>query len=446
MVREAKPRAALNRRSSPMSLYGALLTGVSGLDANSRALSITSSNIANVNTVGYKASSAGFSTFLAGSGSEVSSSSVLVRPNQHVNMQGLLTTTGSATDLAISGNGFFLVCENPANPSALMYTRAGTFAPDADGFLRNSAGYYLEGWTLNMDGTLPSDRALTALDLSTLNGTAQETASVDLRANLQSSAIAVGAYVPGDMLSGNVTPQFEQTVNVFDSQGGARPFELSFVKLAANTWAYEVSYQGTAADIGGVSNNPVAAGNITFNTDGTLDSPPGGIDLFTVPWDTPQTGLDPQDIEISFGTVDESDGVTQFDSPSALFSATIDGAPFGSLESVSVDELGYVTALFDNGIQRRAFKIPLATFANPNGLSAEPGNAYRASEDSGAAAILEANTGGAGVIASFALESSTADLAKEFSDLITTQRAYSAATRIITTADDMLQELMQIKR
>src|SRR5688572_13069950 len=100
-----------------MSLYGALLTGVSGLDANSRALSITSSNIANVNTVGYKASSAAFSTFLAGSGVEVASSSVLVKPTQHLNQQGLLTTTGSATDLAVSGNGFFLVCESPDNPS-----------------------------------------------------------------------------------------------------------------------------------------------------------------------------------------------------------------------------------------------------------------------------------------------------------------------------------------
>jgi flagellar hook protein FlgE len=430
-----------------MSLYGALLTGVSGLDANSRALSITSSNIANVNTVGYKASSAAFSTFLAGNGgAEIASSSVLVRPQQHLSQQGLLTTTGSATDLAVSGNGFFLVCENPANPASFLYTRAGAFAPDADGFLRNSAGYYLEGWTLNPDGTLPANRSsLSAIDLSTLNGTAQETENIALRLNLESSATAVGGYVVDDMFNGNVTPHFEQTINVFDSQGGARPLKLSFVKTAANTWAYEVTYQGAIADIG-AGNNPIATGNVTFNSDGTLATPASGSASFNVPWVPAVTGLQPQAVDLTFGTVGESDGVTQFDSPSALTSASVDGAPFGALASVSIDELGYITALFDNGIQRKVFKIPLATFANPNGLAAEPGNAYRATEGSGLPSVLEANTGGAGDIASFALESSTADLAKEFSDLITTQRAYSAATRIITTADDMLQELMQIKR
>jgi flagellar hook protein FlgE len=430
-----------------MSLYGALLTGVSGLDANSRALSITSSNIANVNTVGYKASSAAFSTFLAGSGgAEIASSSVLVKPQQHLSQQGLLTTTGSATDLAVSGNGFFLVCESPANPASFMYTRAGSFAPDADGFLRNSAGYYLEGWTLNPDGTLPANRSsISAIDLSTLNGTAQETENIALRLNLESSATAVGAYVPDDMFNGVVTPQFEQTINIFDSQGGARPLKLSFVKTAANTWAYEVTYQGAIADIG-AGNNPIATGNVTFNSDGTLATPVSGVASFNIPWVPAVTGLQPQAVDVTFGTVGESDGVTQFDSPSALTSASVDGAPFGALASVSIDELGYITALFDNGIQRKVFKIPLATFANPNGLAAEPGNAYRATEGSGLPSVLEANTGGAGDIASFALESSTADLAKEFSDLITTQRAYSAATRIITTADDMLQELMQIKR
>jgi flagellar hook protein FlgE len=430
-----------------MSLYGALLTGVSGLDANSRALSITSSNIANVNTVGYKASSAAFATFLAGSGStQVASSSVLVRPNAHLSQQGLLTTTASATDLAVSGNGFFLVCEDPANPESLLYTRAGAFAPDANGFLRNAAGYYLEGWTLNPDGTLPANRSnLSAIDLTTLNGTAQETNNISLRANLQSSATAVPGYVADDMFNGVVTPQFEQTINVFDSQGGARPLKLSFVKTAANSWAYEVSYQGPIADIG-AGNNPVATGTITFNSDGTLATPVSGSATFNVPWVLAATGLQPQSVTVEFGTVGESDGVSQFDSASALTSASVDGAPFGALASVSVDELGYVTALFDNGIQRKVFKVPLATFANPNGLATEPGNAYRSSDSSGLPAVLEANTGGAGDIASFALESSTVDLAKEFSDLITTQRAYSAATRIITTADDMLQELMQIKR
>jgi flagellar hook protein FlgE len=216
------------------------------------------------------------------------------------------------------------------------------------------------------------------------------------------------------------------------------------VKTAANTWAYEVSYQGAVSDIGGSANNPVATGTMTFNADGTLATPAGGSASFSVPW-AASTGLSSQAMSLKLGTAGQSNGMTQFDSPSALISANVDGAPFGSLASVSVDEDGYVTALFDNGIQKKVFKVPLAMFPNANGLQAVAGNAYQLTDNSGTPSVLEARSGGAGSIASAQLESSTVDLAKEFSDLITTQRAYSAATRIITTADDMLQELMQIK-
>ena len=221
--------------------------------------------------------------------------------------------------------------------------------------------------------------------------------------------------------------------------------QLAFVKTGPDAWAYEISYQGNPADIGGAANNPVQAGTLTFNADGTLAAPAGGIAAFTLPWDV-STGLLPQPMTVNFGTVGLADGVTQFDAASALTSANVDGAPYGSLTAVSVDEEGYVSALFDNGIQRRVFKIPIATFVNPDALAPIAGNAYQLTDESGIASVLEANTGGAGTIASNALEGSTVDLAKEFSDLITTQRAYSAATRIITTADQMLQELMQIKQ
>jgi flagellar hook protein FlgE len=430
-----------------MSLYGALLTGVSGLDANSKALSITSSNIANLNTVGYKASNANFSTFLAGSGmaGDVSPSSVLVSASQQLTQQGLLTSTNNSTDLAISGNGFFIVTDDPNSASqAGFYTRAGAFTPDKVGLLKNAAGFYLEGWTLNPNGSMPANRSLLApINLGSLNGTAEATSTLTVKANLQASAAAVGAYAVGDMAAGTVTPVFEQTINVYDSQGGARPMQLAFVKTAADTWAYEVSYQGNAADIGGAGNNPVGSGTIIFNADGTLSSP--STATFTVPWD-PSTGLVSQDVDVNFGTAGISNGVTQFDAPSALTSAAINGAPYGALTAVSVDDQGFVTALFDNGIQKKVFKVAIATFTNPDALALVSGNAYQVTDDSGTANILEAKTGGAGSIASNSLEASTSDLAKEFSDLITTQRAYSAATRIVTTADQMLQELMQIKQ
>jgi flagellar hook protein FlgE len=432
-----------------MSLYGALLTGVSSLDANSRALGITSSNISNVNTVGFKTSSADFSTFLssAGTAGSASPASVQVSSSQHLTQQGLLTTTSSATDLAISGGGFFVVTDTPANPASTYFTRAGSFAPDSLGRLKNPAGFFLEGWTLNSDGSMPTDRSsLGVLNLGNrLNGTAEATANISLRANLKASAAPV-TYVAGDMLAGTVTPEFEQTVNVFDSQGRARPLQFAFVKSAANTWKYEISYQGPVADIGGAGNNPVSMGTVTFNADGTLKTPLSGNVAVTLPW-AATTGLASQVVTVSLGTVGVPNGVTQYDAPSALTSAAnVDGAPYGSLTSVSVDEEGFVTARFDNGVEKKVFKIPVATFTNPDALKSVAGNAFQLTDASGSATVLEAKTGGAGAVASNSLEASTVDLAKEFSDLITTQRAYSAATRIITTADQMLQELMQIKQ
>jgi len=431
-----------------MSLYGALLTGVSSLNANGRALAITSSNIANVNTVGYKTSTADFSTFLASTGSAnvVTPSSVQVNAAQHLSQQGLLTTTASSTDLAITGNGFFIVTPTPSNPLQTYYTRAGSFTADSDGLLKNAAGFYLEGWTLNPDGSMPSNRsALSVINLQSINGTAEETTQMSLNANLQASAVPVGAYTAGNLYNGVVTPEFEQTINVYDSQGAARPMQVAFVKTAADTWAYEVSYQGDVADIGGAANNPINTGALTFNPDGTLASPAGGVANFTIAWDA-STGLVAQPMAVNFGTVGQADGVTQFDAASAITAVNVDGAPYGSITAVTVDDEGYVSALFDNGIQRRVFKVALATFVNPDGLAPVAGNAYQLTNEAGIPSILEPGTGGAGAIASNALESSTVDLAREFSDLITTQRAYSAATRIITTADQMLQELMQIKQ
>src|SRR5262249_7068641 len=159
-----------------------------------------------------------------------------------------------------------------------------------------------------------------------------------------------------------------------------------------------------------------------------------------IPFDPTTSGLNPQTINVNLGTPGQISGVTQFDSASAIVSAGVNGALFGGLAGVSVGTDGTVVASFDNGVQRKVYQIPLAPFANPDGLTETTGNSYLQSQDSGAVSIKPPGVGGAGAINGSALESSTVDLAKEFTDLITTQRAYSAATRIITTADDMLQE------
>jgi flagellar hook protein FlgE len=420
------------------------------LDANIRALSNTSTNIANVNTVGYKETQNQFSTLLAenvGVG-QFSSGGVKAIAVQRVSGQGEISQTTLSTDLAISGAGFFAVTSTPnPNPtvSQLMYTRAGDFQKNADGFLRNASGYYLQGWKLDANGNVPANPSdVEAVDLGQITGTAEATTTASLRINLQASATADAGYAAGDMTAGTATPQYQTGISVFDSQGGSQPLNLSFIKTGANTWSYEVTYEGDPANIGGAGNNPIATGDLTFNTDGTIATPASAVAL-TIPWD-PASGLAAQTINVNLGTPGGADGLTQYDAVSTLYSSNANGALFGALTGVRVDGDGKVIAQFDNGIEKPIYQLPITTFLNPDGLRALDGNAYAQSVESGDVSFKQANQGGAGAVQSSALEQSTVDLAKEFSDMIVIQRAYSAASKIITTADEMLSELTQLKR
>ncbi|HWA68626.1 MAG TPA: flagellar hook protein FlgE [Rhizomicrobium sp.] len=431
-----------------MSLYGALNIGVAGLAANAQALSATSSNIANVNTVGYKNQTVNFSTFLNTSGAAGSSSAgVTSIIGQDVTTQGLPTATSSPTDLSISGNGFFVVASNPSATATQEYTRAGSFTPDESGNLKNAAGLYLMGYKLDSSGNIPTDTSdLSLINVSALTGKAAATAKLGLQANLQSSSTTVPGYTAGQLTSGAVTPDFQRTVNVYDSQGGSQPVTMSFVKTGANTWAYEAAYAGSSANLS--SANPIHSGTVSFNTDGSLANvdgaatPTGSFDL-TIPW-AAGTGLAAQTVSVSLGTVGSTSGLTQFDTASSLNGTTLDGSSFGNVTGVTISKDGTVTAQFSNGLAQDVYKVPVATFANPDGLAQINGNAYAATKASGAANINQANAGSAGGIAAHSLEASTVDLASEFTNLITTQRAYSASARIITTADQMLQQLEQL--
>jgi flagellar hook protein FlgE len=431
-----------------MSLYGALNIGVAGLAANSAALSATSSNIANVNTVGYKTQNANFETFLNTSGlvgnSSAGVSSVIT---QDVSTQGLPTSTSSPTDLSISGNGFFVVATGTTSAATQQFTRAGSFSPDENGNLKNVAGFYLMGYPLDSLGNVPTNTSsLSVVNISSLSGKARPTDNLGIQANLQSSSTPVPGYTTGQMTSGVVTPAFQRTINVYDSLGGSQPLTYSFVKTGANAWAYEASYAGSASNIS--TANPIATGTVTFNSDGTLKNvngaaPASGSFNVTIPW-AASTGLVPQTIKVDLGAVNGTSGLTQFDAASTLKGTSPNGSPFGAITGVQVGKDGTVTALFSNGLSQNVYKIPIATFTNPDGLGQVTGNAYIATKSSGAASVNLASTGSAGSITAQTLEGSTVDLATEFTNLITTQRAYSASARIITTADQMLQQLEQL--
>lgn len=454
-----------------MSIYGAMMTGVAGLGAYSNALSVASANISNVNTVGYKTATSNFSTLLASASSaaDPATAGVVSRSGQNVGVQGLLQPTSSPTDLAISGNGFFVVGQTPSDTSSRAYTRAGSFTPDPSGYLKNTAGLYLLGWKLDNNGTVPSDRNdMTPINVNSLSGKAEATTKMSVQINVKAStSIYSGspAYDPtsptSSMAGGAIQPNFQRTINVYDSQGGSQPLQLSLLKTGANTWSYEVTYQGDTAKLTTAPDNLLPAANggtgtIIFNSDGTLQSvtPTGagaptttdGTFPVTIPWDPATSGLQTQAIKIDLGTLNSSEGITQFDNASTMVSSTVNGALFGSLSGVTVGTDGVITAQFSNGLSQRVYKIPLATFANPDGLSETSGNAYLTSIASGSPTITEADLGGAGTLQSKNLEGSTVDLATEFTSLITTQRAYSAASKIVTTASTMLDDLLTMAR
>ena len=431
-----------------MSLYGALYTGVAGLAANGRAMAHTSTNIANVNTVGYKGSRNEFSSLLSSNGSGSFTGSVQSVSMPQISAQGNILQTSSATDLAISGQGFFVVTQTPvASPilDEVLFTRSGSFQKDAAGFLRNSSGMYLQGWALDANGEVPANRNdVELVNLGQVTGASLPTTTASLRANLKSSEAVIAGYTAGDIAAGTVTPQFETAMEIFDTQGGSRPVRLAFVKTAANQWRYEMMYDGNPADIGGAGNNPIATGAMTFNTNGTIATPASTVNV-TIPF-VAGSGLSSQQISFNFGTAGEANGFTQFDTTSSLYGSTIDGTLYGGLSGVRIDEQGFVVAQFTNGIERNLYKLPIATFSNADGLGIVTGNAYRQTTDSGSPAMKAANEAGAGKIASKSVEQSTVDIAEEFSDMIIIQRAYSAASKIITTADEMLDELTRLKR
>ncbi|MEE4452375.1 flagellar hook protein FlgE [Novosphingobium resinovorum] len=427
-----------------MSLYSALYAGVSGLSAQSSAMATVADNITNVNTVGYKGTSAQFESLVNGGtvNSSYSAGGVAATSKALISKQGLLQASSSLTDIAIDGAGFFVVRSSADASGAIAYTRAGSFSTDSAGYLRNTSGYYLMGWPIDAqvnDGNMAS---LEPIRPAALTGAATPTSAIELRANLDSTTATVSPYTSGDMASGTVTPQFSRSMEIYDAQGTSHTLTLGFVKTGTNTWAVEVT--GDPAQISSAGTNGlIAGGTVTFDGDGSLksvDSALAGLDL------TFSNGAEAQSISLDLGTEGGLDGLTQFGSASALLSSTVDGGVLGTVASVKISETGVVSAVFDDGTSRAIYQLPIATFQNPDGLTKISGNAYLVSENSGNVALNNPGTGGGGKISASMLEASNVDLASEFSNMILFQRAYSASSKIITTVDDMLQEISNLKR
>nr|WP_314445718.1 flagellar hook protein FlgE [uncultured Sphingomonas sp.] len=432
-----------------MSLYSALYAGASGLGAQSTAMAGVADNITNINTIGYKGVATEFRTLVTSGGmkSQYSAGGVAAAPQALISKQGLIQASSSNTDLAIDGAGFFVVRSGTGADSDVAFTRAGAFKPDVMGFLRNTSGYYLQGWKLDPTGNYVDTglNSLQSVRLSDLTGSASATSRLQLRANLQSDApVLAGAYAVGDIATGTVAPHFQRSFDIYDAQGSAHRISVGFVKTAPNEWQAEI-FAVPATDVT-AADGVLASGTVRFNPDGSLDLAGSSAAFFADLTPTWTNGAGAQPIDLQLGSDGKLDGLIQFSGASAVISSTVDGGVLGNLASIEVDEKGVVSAIFDDGTSRKVYQLPVATVLNPDGMNRLNGNAFGLSSASGAVAINPPGALGSGMISSASLEGSNVDLANEFTNMIRFQRAYSASSKIITTVDDMLQELSNLKR
>jgi len=408
-------------------------TALSGLNADTTAINIIGNNLSNLNTVGYKSDEVQFSDLISQQIGGTTSNFAVglgVGPAQDVKQftQGSITQTNGPMDAAISGNGFFVVQDNTGQQ---LYTRAGNFQIAKDGSLLTASGDHVQGW--NANGTNLNLSAPISNIQIPVNGVVPATATqnLSLTANLDATAV-VGAA--------NAT--FSSPVQVVDSQGALHTLTFSFTKTGANAWSYTVSIP--AADLGTGGNTQVATGSLTFDSNGNLTSPASGK-----PVALKITGLadGATDMNVNWNLYNGTQGLlTQFAQTSGVSADTQDGMQAGQITNVSMGANGAIVASYSNGQQSTVAQLALASIQNPASMISVGDNNLKATIDTAAPAIGAANSGGRGKIAGQSLESSTVDIAKQFTNLIAFQQSYAANSKVISTADQMLQTLIAVKQ
>jgi flagellar hook protein FlgE len=419
-----------------MSLYGMMRTGVSGMAAQATRLSTVADNIANSSTTGYKRSRAEFATLVIPSaGGSYASGGVTSSIQYSISTQGILQYTTSGSDLAISGDGFFVVQDGSGKP---FLTRAGSFVPNADGQLVNAAGFKLLGYSFaNGAPTVTANGYDGLVPISIRDSGLVATASTagSYAANLPLGADIVAGV---DLPSANAaTAQYsaKTSIVVYDNTGGQILLDVYFTKTAANTWEVAVFDRADATpDTFFPYGNPaLATETLDFNpANGQLDTT--GATNITIPVPGGQNLV----LNLS-GMTELSTGFTPFD-------AWVNGNPPSSIDRVEITQDGTVYAQYSDGSVRALYRIPLATVASPDQLRVLPGNVFAESGDSGGVRLGFPNEGSFGKIEAGALENSNVDIAQELTNMIESQRSYTANSKVFQTGSELMEILVNLKR
>ncbi len=407
-----------------------MFSAISGLRAHQTKMDVTGNNIANVNTVGYKSSTTVFQDALSqviraggapaadrgGTNPAQVGLGVKVAAITTNWTQGATQSTGRSTDFMIEGDGFFVT----RSGTEQLYTRAGSFDFDGAGRLVTPDGSVLQGWMADASGVVNPNGPIG--DLSVPYG------------QIVNPAQSSSGVVAGNLPAGAATGESVQTgITMYDSQGVPQKVFYNFTKVAAaNTWEMDVVHEdGTVL----VNNAAVA-----FNAAGALTTPaaPGTLAAFTPPVATYPSWTSPVTIDLS--------GLSQFGGVNTVTAPSQDGYALGSLQSFQLGNDGTIMGVYSNGLRQPLGKLALASFNNPGGLEKAGSSSFRVGDNSGVANVGVAGVGGRGVLNSGALEMSNVDLAEEFTGLIVAQRGFQANSRVITSSDEILQDLVNLKR
>jgi flagellar hook protein FlgE len=438
-----------------MSLFGAMSTAISGLTSQSDAFGNISDDVANSQTVGFKRVDTSFIDYLTTSSAKTNNpGAVVARPDYMNAVQGTVTQTDSPLNMAITGGGFFAVSQPISQTGTKttfdpqqFYTRAGDFSLNDQGYLVNSAGQFLNGWTTDPVTGLIDQNTLVPIQVPQTGISPVPTLNVNLSANLPATP-AAGTATAASPISSDIT--------VYDSLGTAHTVTLSWTQNAANDWTVSANApDATTPAIGtadvqfgpAVSGNPVPAGTV-----GQIGQTTGNIAAAGYSAGTPASmsmvmdfGSGPQTITLNIGTYGGSTGLTQFAGTSYdLQGLTQDGVPPGSYAGVTTQSNGDVVINYNNGQTSTIAQVPLVTFNNPDGLQRQDGQSFTATINSGTPLAEQVNTNGAGSLATSSVEASNVDIASEFTSLIVAQQAYSANTKVVTTANTMLQSTINM--
>jgi flagellar hook protein FlgE len=415
-------------------MSSAYSNALAGLNANSQAINIVSGNLANLSTSGYKDQQVSFEDLVNESLSgfsnakEISGSTIAQSTQQFT--QGTLQTTNNPYDAAIQGNGFFVV-DNTAGQQLL--TRQGNFTVNSAGQLVTATGQFVQGWN-EANGTLNTNGATGNIVLPTsLVTPPTATANLAISANLNANA-AVG--------SANAT--FSSPVQIYDSLGTAHTLTVTYTETAANTWSYNVTIPSTDVTGGTGTTTQVATGTLTFGSNGLLQSPASTAGTVPISITGLANGASDLNINWNLYTASGTAGLTQYDQASANTGATQDGAAPGQLTSMAIGSNGQVVASFSNGTQQNVAQLALASVLNPGSMQELDGNNFAPTSQTAAPVIGLPGTGARGTITGGSLETSTVDIANEFTNLLEYERGYQANSKVIATEDQVVQQTIAL--